>query len=131
MLLVAVIGAVIIAKKDVVKKGYGETLQTYISGIPLNYYLSLAGILFSIGVLGVLTRRNAVIIFMAVELMLNSVNLVFIAFSKVLSIVNGEVIVFFVMAIAAAEAGIGLAIVIAIHRQKKTSNVDEINLLKW
>ncbi|HMV44304.1 MAG TPA: NADH-quinone oxidoreductase subunit NuoK [Leptospiraceae bacterium] len=106
-------------------------MQTYISGIPLNYYLSLAGILFSIGVLGVLTRRNAVIIFMAVELMLNSVNLVFIAFSKVLSIVNGEVIVFFVMAIAAAEAGVGLAIVIAIHRQKKTSNVDEINLLKW
>jgi len=106
-------------------------LHTYISGIPLNYYLSLAGILFSIGVLGVLTRRNAVIIFMAVELMLNSVNLVFIAFSKVLSIVNGEVIVFFVMAIAAAEAGVGLAIVIAIYRQKKTSNVDEINLLKW
>jgi NADH-quinone oxidoreductase subunit K len=106
-------------------------LQTYISGIPLNYYLSLAGILFSIGVFGVLIRRNAVVIFMAIELMLNSVNLVFIAFSKALSIVNGEVIVFFVMAIAAAEAGIGLAIVIAIYRQKKTSNVDEINLLKW
>ncbi|MCE9501830.1 MAG: NADH-quinone oxidoreductase subunit NuoK [Leptospira sp.] len=102
-----------------------------VSGIPLNYFLSLAGILFSIGVAGVLIRRNAVVIFMAVELMLNSVNLVFITFSKSLSNVGGEVIVFFVMAIAAAEAGVGLAIVIAIHRQIKTSNVDEINLLKW
>jgi NADH-quinone oxidoreductase subunit K len=106
-------------------------MQTYISGIPLGYYLSLAGILFSIGVFGVLIRRNAVVIFMAVELMLNSVNLVFIAFAKSLSNVSGEVIVFFVMAIAAAEAGVGLAIVIAIYRQKKTSNVDEMNLLKW
>jgi len=102
-----------------------------VSGIPINYYLTLAGILFSIGVTGVLIRRNAVVIFMAVELMLNSVNLVFITFSKSLSNVSGEVIVFFVMAIAAAEAGVGLAIVIAIHRQLKTSNVDEINILKW
>lgn len=70
-------------------------------------------------------------IFMAVEIMLNSVNLVFISFSKLFSAVQGEVIVFFVMALAAAEAGVGLAIVIAIHRRKKTSNVDEINLLKW
>lgn len=106
-------------------------MENLISGVPLNYYLSLSGILFSIGVLGVLARRNAVIIFMSVELMLNSVNLAFISFSKILSLVSGEVIVFFVMAIAAAEAGIGLAIVIAIHRQKKTSNVDELNLLKW
>ncbi len=106
-------------------------MQQVISTVPIHYYLSLAGVLFSIGVVGVLIRRNAVMIFMAIELMLNSVNLVFITFSKALSQINGEVIVFFVMAIAAAEAGIGLAIVIAIHRQKKTSNVDEINLLKW
>jgi NADH-quinone oxidoreductase subunit K len=106
-------------------------MENTISGVPLNYYLSLSGILFSIGVLGVLVRRNAVIIFMSVELMLNSVNLAFISFSKILSSISGEVVVFFVMAIAAAEAGVGLAIVIAIHRQKKTSNVDEMNLLKW
>lgn len=102
-----------------------------ISGVPLTYYLSLAGAMFSIGVLGVLLRRNAVVIFMSVELMLNSVNLVFIAFSKSMGNIGGEVIVFFVMAIAAAEAAVGLAIVIAIHRHKKTVFVDEINLLKW
>ncbi|MCB1176078.1 MAG: NADH-quinone oxidoreductase subunit NuoK [Leptospiraceae bacterium] len=102
-----------------------------ISGIPVPYFLSLAGIMFAIGVSGVLLRRNAVVIFMSVELMLNSVNLVFISFSKSLGMVGGEVIVFFVMAIAAAEAAVGLAIVIAIHRQKKTVYVDEINLLKW
>jgi NADH-quinone oxidoreductase subunit K len=106
-------------------------MNTSVSGIPLQYFLALAGVLFSIGVMGVLVRRNAVVIFMSVELMLNSVNLVFIAFAKALGSISGEVIVFFVMAIAAAEAGVGLAIVIAIHRQKKTSNVDEINLLKW
>lgn len=106
-------------------------MNHHISGIPLGYFLSLAGILFSIGVFGVLFRRNAVVIFMSVELMLNSVNLVFISFSKAMSQVSGEVIVFFVMAIAAAEAAIGLAIVIAIHRHKKTVYVDEINLLKW
>jgi len=76
-------------------------------------------------------RRNAVVIFMSVELMLNAVNLVFIAFSKSMGIVGGEVIVFFVMAIAAAEAAVGLAILVAIHRHKKTVFVDEINLLKW
>jgi NADH-quinone oxidoreductase subunit K len=87
--------------------------------------------MFAIGVLGVLLRRNAVVIFMSVELMLNAVNLVFIAFSKSMGIVGGEVIVFFVMAIAAAEAAVGLAILVAIHRHKKTVFVDEINLLKW
>jgi len=106
-------------------------LNINISGVPLTYYLSLAGAMFSIGVLGVLLRRNAVVIFMSVELMLNSVNLVFIAFSKSMGNIGGEVIVFFVMAIAAAEAAVGLAIVIAIHRHKKTVFVDEINLLKW
>lgn len=87
--------------------------------------------MFGIGVLGVLLRRNAVVIFMSVELMLNAVNLVFIAFSKSMGIIGGEVIVFFVMAIAAAEAAVGLAILVAIHRHKKTVFVDEINLLKW
>jgi len=106
-------------------------LNTLISGVPLTYHLSLAAAMFAIGVLGVLLRRNAVVIFMSVELMLNAVNLVFIAFSKSMGIIGGEVIVFFVMAIAAAEAAVGLAILVAIHRHKKTVFVDEINLLKW
>ncbi|MCZ8155214.1 MAG: NADH-quinone oxidoreductase subunit NuoK [Leptospira sp.] len=106
-------------------------MNQMISGIPIPFFLGLAGILFSIGVLGVLIRRNAVVIFMSVELILNSVNLVFVTFSKSLSNVSGEVIVFFVMAIAAAEAAIGLALVIAIFRQKKSTNVDELQSLKW
>lgn len=105
-------------------------MEHFVSGIPLNHLLILAGTIFSIGVAGVLTRHNAVMIFMSVELILNSVNLVFVSFSKAMGTLTGEVLVFFVMALAAAEAAIGLAIVIAIFRQKKTSNVDEINLLK-
>ncbi|EMJ96872.1 NADH-quinone oxidoreductase subunit NuoK [Leptospira alstonii] len=106
-------------------------MSLWISGIPIHYYLILAMIIFTIGVAGVMVRRSAVLIFMSVELILNSVNLVFVTFSKALHQVDGEVVVFFVMAIAAAEAAIGLAIVIAIHRLKKTSYVDEMNLMKW
>ncbi|GBF49613.1 NADH dehydrogenase subunit K [Leptospira ryugenii] len=106
-------------------------MNALISGIPSVYFLALAGILFSIGLVGVLIRRNAVIIFMSVELILNAVNLVFVTFSKTLLNVSGEVIVFFVMAIAACEAAIGLALVIAIFRQNKSSNVDELQSLKW
>ncbi|EKR73327.1 NADH-quinone oxidoreductase subunit NuoK [Leptospira noguchii] len=106
-------------------------MNLWVSGIPVHYYLILAMIIFTIGVAGVMVRRSAVLIFMSVELILNSVNLVFVTFSKALHQVDGEVVVFFVMAIAAAEAAIGLAIVIAIHRIKKTSYVDEMNLMKW
>ncbi|MBE8378665.1 NADH-quinone oxidoreductase subunit NuoK [Leptospira borgpetersenii] len=106
-------------------------MSLWISGIPIHYYLILAMIIFTIGVAGVMVRRSAVLIFMSVELILNSVNLVFVTFSKALYQVDGEVVVFFVMAIAAAEAAIGFAIVIAIHRIKKTSYVDEMNLMKW
>ncbi|MBW0432135.1 NADH-quinone oxidoreductase subunit NuoK [Leptospira yasudae] len=106
-------------------------MSLWISGIPMHYFLILAMIIFTIGVAGVMVRRSAVLIFMSVELILNSVNLVFVTFSKALHQVDGEVVVFFVMAIAAAEAAIGLAIVIAIHRLKKTSYVDEMNLMKW
>ncbi|EMY76606.1 NADH-ubiquinone/plastoquinone oxidoreductase chain 4L [Leptospira weilii serovar Ranarum str. ICFT] len=106
-------------------------MSLWISGIPIHYYLILAMIVFTIGVGGVMVRRSAVLIFMSVELILNSVNLVFVTFSKALHQVDGEVVVFFVMAIAAAEAAIGLAIVIAIHRIKKTSYVDQMNLMKW
>ena len=99
--------------------------------IPLQYYLILSAILFSIGVVGVLVRRNVIIVFMSIELMLNSVNLTLIAFSAFLGNSTGQILVFFVMAVAAAEAGVGLAIVIALFRNKQTVNIDEINILKW
>ena len=91
--------------------------------------LALSAVLFSIGVIGVLTRRNAIIIFMCIELMLNAVNLTFVAFSRVYG-VAGQVFVVFVMTVAAAEAAIGLAIVIAIFRHRQTVNLQNINLLR-
>ncbi len=97
----------------------------------LNFYLILALLLFSIGVTGVLVRRNAIIVFMSIELMLNSVNLVFVAFSTFLGSINGQIFVFFILTVAAAEAAIGLAIIIALYRNKETINLDEINILKW
>ena len=99
--------------------------------IVLNFYLILALLLFSIGVIGVLTRRNAIVVFMCIELMLNSVNLVFVSFSSFLGNLNGQIFVFFIMTVAAAEAAIGLAIIIALYRNKSTINLDEINILKW
>jgi NADH-quinone oxidoreductase subunit K len=102
-----------------------------ISQIPLEYYLALSAIIFSIGVIGVLTRRNAIIIFMCIELMLNAVNLTLVGFSTFLGDTSGQIFVFFVMAVAAAEAAVGLAIVLALFRNNKTIYVDEINLLKW
>ncbi|MEW6511464.1 MAG: NADH-quinone oxidoreductase subunit NuoK [Bacteroidota bacterium] len=99
--------------------------------IPLSYYLILSAVLFAVGVAGVLTRRNAIVVFMCIELMLNSVNLTLIAFSSFLGDINGQALVFFVMAVAAAEAAVGLAIVIALFRNKQTVNIDEINILKW
>ena len=97
----------------------------------INFYLTLALLLFSIGVIGVLLRRNAIIVFMCIELMLNSVNLVFVTFSSFLGNINGQIFVFFIMTVAAAEAAIGLAIIIALYRNKDTINLDEINILKW
>jgi len=99
--------------------------------IPLAYYLFLSAVLFAVGVAGVLIRRNAIVVFMCIELMLNSVNLTLIAFSAYLGDITGQVLVFFVMAVAAAEAAVGLAIVIALYRNKQTVNLDEINILKW
>ncbi len=99
--------------------------------VPLNYYLILSGILFVIGVTGVLVRRNAIIIFMSIELMLNAVNLTFIAFSRYLNSIDGQIFVIMVMAVAAAEVVVGLALIIAVFRIKETVNVDEINILKW
>ena len=87
--------------------------------------------MFSVGIVGVLTRRNAIVVFMCVELMLNSANLTLITYSSYLGDVAGQLFVFFVMAVAAAEAAVGLAIIIAIFRNKLTVNIDEINILKW
>lgn len=100
-------------------------------GIPLSYYLGLSAILFAIGVAGVLTRRNAIVVFMCIELMLNAVNLTLVAFSAFLGDVTGQALVFFVMAVAAAEAAVGLGIVIALYRNRQTVNLDEVNILKW
>ncbi len=99
--------------------------------ITLNWYLSLSAILFTIGVMGVLLRRNVIIVFMSIELMLNSVNLTLVAFSQYLGDPGGQILVFFVIAVAAAEAAVGLAIVIALFRHLETVNINDINLLKW
>lgn len=96
----------------------------------LNESLILAGILFSIGIFGVLIRRNAIIIFLSIELMLNAVNLSFVAFSRAMGI-DGQVFVFFVIAVAAAEAAVGLALVIAIFRHYETLDIKNFNLLRW
>lgn len=98
--------------------------------VPTTYYLLLAAIIFTIGALGVLVRRNALVIFMCVEMMLNSVNLTLLALAQRWGNLTGQVFVFIVMAVAAVEVAVGLAIVMAIVRHKDTTNVDEINLLK-
>jgi NADH-quinone oxidoreductase subunit K len=99
--------------------------------IPPAMYLMLSGVLFTIGVIGVLTRRNAIVVFMCIEMMLNAVNLTFITLSRFLQSMDGVLFAFFVMAVAAAEAAVGLAIFVMIYRSRETVNVDEINLLKW
>ncbi|OGP73674.1 MAG: NADH-quinone oxidoreductase subunit K [Deltaproteobacteria bacterium RBG_16_49_23] len=99
--------------------------------IPPALYLMLSGILFTIGVIGALTRRNAIVVFISIELMLNAVNLTFITLSRSLQSIDGVIFAFFVMAVAAAEAAVGLAIFVMLYRSKETINVDEVNLLKW
>jgi NADH-quinone oxidoreductase subunit K len=96
----------------------------------LHNYLILSAILFSIGTVGVLTRRNAIVIFMCVEMMLNAVNLTFIAFSKYLGQMDGQIFVFFVMTVAAAEAAVGLALMIAFFTNRESIDVEDVNLLK-
>ena len=98
--------------------------------IPLSYYLILSATLFSIGVVGVMARRNAIVVLMSIELMLNASNLTFIAFAKYRQDMNGHVFAFFNIAVAAAEAAVGLAIVINIYRHYRTVNVDEVTALK-
>ena len=99
--------------------------------VSIDWYLALSAVLFTIGVLGVLLRRNAIVVFMSVELMLNAVNLTLVAFSQSMGDVAGQVLVFFVMSVAAAEAAVGLAIVIALFRKKVTVDITEFNLFKY
>lgn len=98
--------------------------------IALNWYLALSAVLFIIGTMGVLMRRNAIVVFLSVELMLNAVNLSIVAFSQFLGSMDGLVLALFVMSVAAAEAAVGLAIVIALFRNNQTVNIDEFNLLR-
>jgi NADH-quinone oxidoreductase subunit K len=98
--------------------------------VPISYYLVLAAVLFSIGVCAFLIKRNVITIFMSIELMLNAVNLTFVAFAHMWHRIEGQIFVFFVMVVAAAEAAVGLAIIIALFRARQTLNVDQINLMK-
>lgn len=101
-----------------------------INGIPINMYLMLSAVLFTIGVVGVMARRNTIILFMCIELMLNAVNLLLVAFSTLHSDTSGQVFVFFIMAVAAAEVAVGLAILSAIYRNLKTIDSDVLSSLK-
>jgi NADH-quinone oxidoreductase subunit K len=99
--------------------------------LDLNFFLVLSSTIFCIGAVGVLVRRNAIIIFMCIELMLNAINLSLVSFSSFLGSDNGQIFVFFVMTVAAAEAAVGLAILISLYRNKESLNIDKINILKW
>ncbi len=99
--------------------------------VPLSWYLTLAFLLFSLGVFGVLIRRNLIIILLSIELMLNAVNITFVAFSYFLQSLLGQIVVFFVLTMAAAEVALGLALVIALYRVRSVLNVDQINMLRW
>jgi NADH-quinone oxidoreductase subunit K len=99
--------------------------------VPASYYLILSAILFTIGAAGVLIRRNALVLFMSVEMMLNAVNLTLVTYARAWGNVDGQVFVLLVMAVAAAEVAVGLAIVVALFRHRPTTDVDEMDLLKW
>jgi NADH-quinone oxidoreductase subunit K len=98
---------------------------------PISYYMALSAIIFAIGVIGVLVRRNVIVMFLSVELMLNAVNLALVALGRRIGSMDGQVIVFFVMTVAAAEAAVGLAIILSMFRNRDTVNADELNLLRW
>ncbi len=99
--------------------------------VSTDYYLIVSAVLFTIGVLGVLVRRNAIVMFMSIELMLNAVNLTLVAYSRQFGSVDGQVFVFFVLTVAAAEAAVGLAIILAIFRKRRSTDVDDASLMRW
>ena len=98
--------------------------------LPVGYYIGLSAVLFSIGAVGVLIRRNSIVIFMSIELMLNAANLAFVSFARVHDTVSGQIFVFFVMAVAAAEVAVGLALIVAIFNNKQSIDVDQMNTMK-
>src|SRR5476651_1669605 len=108
-----------------------ENITNAIQTIPLNEYIILCSIIFSIGVMGVLIRRNAIVIFMSVELMLNAVNLLLTVFSAYRGDATGQVFVFFIMALAAAEVAVGLSIIVMIYRNTNSLDINVLNRLKW
>ncbi len=101
------------------------------NAIPVDYYLVVSAVLFTIGVVGVLVRSNAIVMFMSIELMLNAVNLTLVAYSNRFGSVEGQVFVFFVMSVAAAEAVVGLAIILAVYRRLRSTDVDDAHLMRW
>ncbi|MEW5867966.1 MAG: NADH-quinone oxidoreductase subunit NuoK [Chloroflexota bacterium] len=98
--------------------------------LPIQYYIGLSAVLFTLGALGVLIRRNAIVIFMSIELMLNAANLMFVAFARLHQSLNGQIFVFFVMAVAAAEVAVGLALIVAIFHTRQSIDIDQLNSLK-
>jgi NADH-quinone oxidoreductase subunit K len=98
---------------------------------PIAYFLVVSAMLFTIGSVGVLVRKNALVIFMSVELQLNAVNLALVAFSRMHANLDGQVLAFFSMVVAAAEVVVGLAIIVAVYRRRRTADVDDVSLLKW
>jgi len=99
--------------------------------VPISAYLILAIVLFIIGIIGVLSSRNMIVLFMSIELMLNSANLALIAFSRAVNLMDGHAFVFLVLTVAAAEAAVGLGMIITLHRNRDTINIDRFNILKW
>lgn len=108
-----------------------EDITNTIQAVPLNHYVLLSAVIFTIGVIGVLIRRNAIIIFMSIELMLNAVNLLLAAFSAYSGDASGQVFVFFIMALAAAEVAVGLAIIVMVYRNTSSIDINVLNRLKW
>lgn len=108
-----------------------DSVIQQIQGVPLNHYLLFCSVLFAIGVIGVLIRRNVIIIMMSIELMLNAVNLLLVAFSAYHGDASGQVFVFFIMALAAAEVAVGLAIIIMVYRNTKSVDIDTLSKLRW
>ena len=98
--------------------------------LPVSYYIGLSAILFTIGALGVLIRRNSIVIFMSIELMLNAANLAFVSYARVYGAISGQIFVFFVMTVAAAEVAVGLALIVAIFNTKQSIDVDQMNTMK-
>lgn len=101
------------------------------TGVPVSWYLILAALLFVVGTAGALTRRNGISVFLSIELMLNAVNLMLVAYSRMLEDHTGQLVVFFVLAVAAAEAAVGLALFIAVFRQRRTIDLNRLNLMRW